>query len=312
MPMHVVGAFRCCQESICATLNPALPHFLQAEFSMSYFSKICSRLTSAVLAMGIVSVLAAAPTRSAAAADTGTLEAGHLKVAMAATYPPFESVQSGKIVGSDPDFGNLLAKQLGVTVSFEDAKFSTLILGLTAHRYDAIISGMYITPERTAQAAAVPYAQTSSAILVTAASGLKPRKPEDLCGMHIGIVSGTVYLPKLRELSAGYCKTAGKGEINIAEYPTTAEAIQAMLSNNVQAGMQVANTAYALAAKSSGRILISSTDVIYPQVIGIYVRKDNTALIQTIAKGIEGMKQSGELDKWLKDNHLYMAPASVN
>src|ERR1700754_3268566 len=103
---------------------------------MSYLSQICSRLTGVVLAAGIASALVAlvAPVHAQAAAETGTLSDGHLKVAMAATYPPFESVQAGKIVGSDPDFGNLLAKQLGMTVSFEDAKFSTLILGLTAHR----------------------------------------------------------------------------------------------------------------------------------------------------------------------------------
>lgn len=269
-------------------------------------SQFISRLVGTTLAAALIIGLAVS---AQAEPESGTITAGHLKVAMAATYPPFESVQNGKIVGSDPDFGTLLAKQLGMSVSFEDAKFSTLILGLSARRYDAIISGMYITPERTAQASAVPYAQTSSAILVTAASGLSPKKPEDLCGMHVGIVSGTVYLPKLRDLSSSYCKSSGKGEINISEYPTTAEAIQAMLSNNVQAGMQVANTAYTLAAKSNGRIVVSSTDLIYPQVIGIYVRKDNIALIQAITKGIEGMKQSGELDKWLKD--LFMAPASA-
>lgn len=276
---------------------------------MSYISHPGRRLAGAVLAAGIA---LAAPVRAVASADAGTIEPGHLKVAMAATYPPFESVQNGKIVGSDPDFGNLLAKQIGMSVSFEDTKFSTLILGLSARRYDAIISGMYITPERTAQAAAIPYAQTSSAILVTAASGLKPKKPEDLCGLHVGIVSGTVYLPKLHELSDGYCRSSGKGTIDISEYPTTAEAIQAMLSNNVQAGMQVANTAYTLAARSNGRIVVSSTDLIYPQVIGIYVRKDNDALIQTIKKGIDAMRQSGQLDKWLKANHLYMPPADAS
>jgi polar amino acid transport system substrate-binding protein len=275
---------------------------------MPYFTHMFSCLVSGVLAAGLVFSGPALAEPS----DAGTITGGHIKVAMAATYPPFESVQSGKIVGSDPDFGGLLAKQLGLTVSFEDAKFSTLILGLSARRYDAIISGMYITPERTAQAAAIPYAQTSSAILVTSASELNPKKPEDLCGMHVGIVSGTVYLPKLRELSAGYCKSSGKGEIDIAEFPTTAEVIQAMLANNVQAGMQVANAAYALAAKSSGRILVSSTDLIYPQVIGIYVRKDNVALIQTIRKGTNGMKESGALEKWLQDNHLFMAPANAS
>lgn len=276
---------------------------------MSFLTALSRRFVAVMLYSGAALALTA-PAR-AQSPDIGTITPGHLKVAMAATYPPFESVQNGKIVGSDPDFGTLLAKQLGTTVSFEDAKFSTLILGLSAHRYDAIISGMYITPERTAQAAAVPYAQTSSAILVTAASGLKPKKPEDLCGLHVGIVSGTVYLPKLRALSAGYCASAGKSAIEISEYPTTAEAIQAMLSGNVQAGMQVANTAYTLAEKSNGRIVVSSTDLIYPQVIGIYVRKDNTPLIAAIAKGIEGMKQSGELDRWLKANHLFMAPPSA-
>lgn len=276
---------------------------------MSFLTALSRCVVAGVLCSG--TALALAAPGAAQPPDIGTITPGHLKVAMAATYPPFESVQNGNIVGSDPDFGTLLAKQLGTTVSFEDAKFATLILGLSAHRYDAIISGMYITPERTAQAAAVPYAQTSSAILVTAASGLKPRKPEDLCGMHVGIVTGTVYLPKLRALSAGYCKSAGKGAIQISEYPTTAEAIQAMLSGNVQAGMQVANTAYTLADKSDGRIVVSSTGLIYPQVIGIYIRKDNAPLIAAIAKGIEGMKQSGELTKWLKANHLFMAPPSA-
>ncbi|WP_414446989.1 transporter substrate-binding domain-containing protein [Burkholderia sp. 22PA0099] len=275
---------------------------------MSFLNAWRRRFVAGLLCSG-VSLASAVPVQ-AQTSDIGTIAPGHLKVAMAATYPPFESIQNGTIVGSDPDFGTLLAKQLGTTVSFEDAKFATLILGLTARRYDAIISGMYITPERTAQAAAVPYAQTSSAILVSAASGLKPKQPEDLCGLHVGIVSGTIYLPKLRALSAGYCTSSGKGAMQISEYPTTAEAIQAMLSGNVQAGMQVANTAYTLAAKSNGRIVVSSTDLIYPQVIGIYIRKDNASLIAAISKGIEGMKKSGELDKWLKANHLFMAPPS--
>lgn len=276
---------------------------------MSSFPRWGAHVIAGILAIGMT-IGVAARSHAQTPSDAGTITPGLLKVAMAATYPPFESVKDGKIVGSDPDYGNLLAKHLGMKVSFEDAKFSTLILGLSARRYDAVISGMYITPERVAQSSAIPYARTSSAILVTAASGLRPKKPEDLCGLHVGIVSGTIYLPRLRELSAGYCKTSGKGAIDISEYPTTAEAIQAMLSNNVQAGMQVENTAVTLAALSNGRILVSSTDVIYPQVIGIYVRKGNTALIDTITKGISAMKKSGDLDKWLKANHLYEASAS--
>lgn len=252
-----------------------------------------------------VAVCAWAPPGSAAAAPVPTLEPGLLKVAMAATYPPFEYVVNGQIVGSDPDFSRILAKKLGTKVSFQDAKFATLIMGLNAHHYDVVISGMYITPARLAQAQAVPYARTSSVILATASSGLKPKKPEDLCGLNVGIVTGTVYLPKLHELSDTYCKKSGKGEIHIHEYASTAEAFQAMLSNNVQVGMQVANTGHDLADKSQGRVLVTSSDLIYPQTIGIYLEKGNTAMFNSVAKAMSVIVKSPEYAAWLKKNNLF-------
>ena len=257
------------------------------------------------LAGAAVAACAWAAAGNAAAAAVPTLEPGLLKVAMAATYPPFEYVVDDQIVGSDPDFSRILAKELGTQVSFQDAKFATLIMGLNAHHYDVVISGMYMTPERLAQAQAVPYARTSSVILATAASGLKPQKPEDLCGLNVGIVTGTVYLPKLHQVSDTYCKQNGKGEIHISEYASTAEAFQAMLSNNVQVGMQVANTGHDLADKSQGRVLVTSSDLIYPQTIGMYLEKDNAAMFDTLTKAMAVIVKSPEYAAWLKKNNLF-------
>ncbi|HEY0295121.1 MAG TPA: transporter substrate-binding domain-containing protein [Bordetella sp.] len=268
---------------------------------MMFASKMKRSLACAAAAVCAWSMLAG----SAAAAPVPTQEPGMLKVAMAATYPPFEYFDGDKIVGSDVDFGHILARHLGTDVSFQDAKFATLIMGLNAHHYDVVISGMYMTPERLAQARAVPYARTSSAILATAASGLAPKQPEDLCGLRVGIVTGTVYLPKLHDLSESYCKKNGKGDINISEYASTAEAFQAMLSNNVQVGMQVANTAHALADKSQGRVVVTSTDIIYPQTIGIYVEKDNAALFDVVSKTMAEVVKTPEYAEMLKKSSLF-------
>ncbi|WP_231401548.1 MULTISPECIES: transporter substrate-binding domain-containing protein [Cupriavidus] len=246
---------------------------------------------------------------SAWAQAAPTLAAGTLKVGMQATYPPFEYYEGDKIVGADAELARALAKQLGAEASFADTPLSQLILGLNASRYDIIMSAMYVTPERSAQAAAIPYAQTGSAIMVAAATGLKPRTMQDLCGMHLGIVQGTAWVGQLHAVSDSYCKPNGKAEIQISEFASTSHVFQALLSNNVQAGMQVAATAKALADKSAGRVVVTSTELINPQTIGIFVRKDNKALFEAVSRALASLKKSGEYPALLQRYGLALPPA---
>jgi hypothetical protein len=91
------------------------------------------------------------------AAFAQTMVPGQLKVGMEITYPPFRSWQGDKVVGFDPDMAEMLGRELKLKPSFVDTKFPGLILGLGGGQFDAVISGMYITPERTAQADAIAY-----------------------------------------------------------------------------------------------------------------------------------------------------------
>ncbi len=75
---------------------------------------------------------------------------------MEVTYPPFESYDSNNnIVGLDPEFAALIAQHLQAKPQLIDTKFTSLILGI-GKKYDAVISGMYVTPERQKQADAIP------------------------------------------------------------------------------------------------------------------------------------------------------------
>ncbi len=72
-----------------------------------------------------------------------------LNVLVSADYPPFESLDaSGKFVGFDIEFGEALAKKLGVEIEWTDKAFDGIIGALQADAGDMAISGMSVTAER--------------------------------------------------------------------------------------------------------------------------------------------------------------------
>ena len=255
-----------------------------------------SRFAASILGLALFAVAAhAAPT-----ATPGTL-----KVGMEISYPPFESYDGDKVVGFDPDVSAALAKQLGgLKVEFVDTRFPNLILGLNANRFDTIISGMYTTDERTKQAEAIPYAQVGAAIMVRSDNTTKPQQPEDLCGMKVGLQQGTNWINQLKAVSADHCAKQNKGEIAISEFPTTAEASQALMSGNIQAHLEISAAAQMIIDKARGRIVISSQKSLYPQTLGIYIKKGNTELAEQMRSAVDAWKKSSEYGEILKKYNL--------
>ena len=231
---------------------------------------------------------------SMAASDT-------FKVGMEITYPPFESYDKDKnVVGSDPELATALAKHMNAKVEFVDTKFPSLILGLNSGKYDAIISGMYITPERQTQAQTIAYANTGAAVMVPQGSEINAKKPEDLCGLKLGLEQGTTWVKEFRKLSDEYCVPNNKGAITVSEYPSAPEVTQALLSRNIQAQVEIAGAAKMIAEKTNGRVVITTEHPIYQQTLGIFVKKGNEETFQAVQKAFEETKKSGEYDAILK------------
>ncbi|OAU95868.1 transporter substrate-binding domain-containing protein [Moraxella catarrhalis] len=73
-------------------------------------------------------------------------------IATEAAYPPFNDTDaSGKIVGFDVDVMNALCAEMNADCQIIAQDWDGLIPSLLAGKYDAIIAGMSITPERQAQ-----------------------------------------------------------------------------------------------------------------------------------------------------------------
>lgn len=254
------------------------------------------------LVVGLTSIALGLTSLAASAAEL--LSPGTLKVGMEVTYPPFESYDGDKIVGFDPDVAELLAKQMGVKVSFSDTKFTGLILGLASNKFDAVISGMYVTPARQKQADAIPYARTGASIMVLKSGSLRPKTEKDLCGLKVGLQQGTTWVKALNELSTSYCKANGKPAIHVMEFPTAPEVAQALMSRNVQAQLEINGAAKMIVEKSRGRMVISSPDLVYPQTLGIYVKKGNDQLRDALTKALAKITENGSFPALLKKYDL--------
>ncbi len=258
------------------------------------------RITALALACTLAGLFATAQ----AAETPKTLSSGELKVGMEISYPPFEYYEGDQVKGFDPEVSAALAKRLGLEASFSDITFPNLILGLDAGRFDTIISGMYILPERLEKADAIPYAKTGAAIMVRSDATKKPATPEELCGLTVGLQQGTSWIPALQKVSDGYCKEQGAGAITINQYPTTSETSQALLSGHIQAHLEIDAASLLIVEKSRGRIAISSKGSIYPQVLGIYVKKGNAQLLDALKAALDDFKASGEYAELLKKYNL--------
>ena len=204
------------------------------------------RTTALALACTLAGLFATAQ----AAETPKTLSSGELKVGMEITYPPFEYYEGDQVKGFDPEVSAALAKRLGLEASFSDITFPNLILGLDAGRFDTIISGMYILPERLEKADAIPYAKTGAALMVRS------------------------------------------------------DASQALLSGHIQAHLEIDAASLLIVEKSRGRIAISSKGSIYPQVLGIYVKKGNAQLLDALKAALDDFKASGEYAELLKKYNL--------
>ncbi len=101
---------------------------------------------------------AAAPARSSDQAlwEKSTLnqilKRGELRVGLDAGYMPFEMRdRKGNIVGFDVDLARLMARYMGVKLTLVNTQWDGIIPALLTDKFDVLMGGMTITPERNLQ-----------------------------------------------------------------------------------------------------------------------------------------------------------------
>jgi polar amino acid transport system substrate-binding protein len=105
--------------------------------------------------------------------DRSTLNAvikrGELRVGTEAGYMPFEMRdRNGDLIGFDIDLARLMARSMGVKVTFVNTQWDGIIPALLTDKFDILMAGMTITPERNLQVNfADPYIVVGQTLLLS-------------------------------------------------------------------------------------------------------------------------------------------------
>jgi polar amino acid transport system substrate-binding protein len=207
------------------------------------------------------------------------------------TFPPMEyTTSSGKIVGFDVDMASALAKTWGDTASASKTAFPGLIPALNAKRCDAVISGIFVTPDRKKQAGVVAYMHTHRVLIVKAGNPKKIHSPNQLKGLVVAVQSGTKYEEYLKALKA-------KIGFTLQSYPGDNDAVAQVLLGRADAVL-TQDTSFAYQAKQHpGKIAVGFTFAA-SDAFGIYYRKgDASSIGQQISDGVASLRSDGTLKK---------------
>ena len=229
---------------------------------------------------------AAAPADKAAA-STETVR--KITIATEAAYPPFNDTDSsGKIVGFDVDVINAVCAEIKAECKVVAQDWDGLIPSLLANRYDAIIAGMSITPERQAQ---VDFTDSYfSNTIVWLAKNDGSFDPNNIKNTILGGQRSTTGAAYITE------KYDGKDGNRVQLYDTYTNAYLDMKAGRNAAVMaeKVSAAEWLKQAGNEGFGLIGE-EIDNNDKLGIAVRKDNAELKDALNKGLAAIKQSGKL-----------------
>ena len=130
-------------------------------------------LSLVLLGTAVLTGCSSQSNNQATAAASGDLlaqiqEKGEIVIAMEGTWAPWTyHDESDELVGYDVEVGKAIAEKLGVTATFVEGEWDGLLAGLDAGRYDIMVNGVGITPERQEKYDfTTPYAYNRTAVIV--------------------------------------------------------------------------------------------------------------------------------------------------
>ena len=236
---------------------------------MNRFSRFLTAV--AVLCLSFVS-----PTCSAADAQPP------MRLITEATFPPYEFLRGGEVVGIDVEICRRIATALGRELVVEDTKFDSVIPALISGKADIAAAGITVTEERKAQVDfSIPYVTTGCVFIRKV--GTPFEQGEDAKGKRIGVQSGTT--------SDTYCvETLGQEP---ERYDSPGSAVQALKTGKIDVVLADIDPAKNCVKGEPG---LEISGLVTREDYAVAVQKGNAALLQKANEVIADLRMS-ELDR---------------
>ncbi len=224
---------------------------------------------------------------------------GKLRVGINVPYQPNEYKDpSGKIVGWEVDFLDGVAKELGLTTSYEESGFDNIIPSVKGDKFDLGMSSFTDNKEREQQ---VDFVNYYTAGMQWASPSGKTVDPSNACGLTVAVQTGTTEQTDDLPAKSKDCTTAGKKAITILKIDSQDQVNQTVILGKADA-FDADSPITEYAVKQSGGKLQLAGDIYGAAPYGLALAKGNTGLEQALQKAIQGMMDDGTykqiLSKW--------------
>jgi polar amino acid transport system substrate-binding protein len=216
---------------------------------------------------------------------------GTIKIATEGATPPFNYFEGDKLTGFDVDLGTAIGKELGLKVEWVTLAFDGLLVGLDHDRYDLVVAGHGITPERQkAVDFSTPYVCSGAAIVAKEGGA---RTVADLAGKIVGVQVGTTYLAAIDKVP---------GVKKVKTFPKDTDALQNLIAGRTEVWVSDKLTALTASEKAPDAKL-QIGDLLYEERYGMAFKKGNDALRGAVDKALAGML-AGDGYKKISDHYF--------
>lgn len=241
-------------------------------------------------------------TRDAAAAKllpAAVVKSGKLVIGIDATYAPNEFKDAnGQAIGWEVELADALGAKLGLTTSYQLAKFDNIIPSITGGKYDVGVSSFFDTREREKQVDMIDY---FTAGIQWATLAGKTLDPATACGITLAVQNGTTEALDDGPAKSKACTDAGKSPISLLGYDTQDDATAAVALGRADA-MSADSPVTQYAVKLSKGKLVVSGSVYSVFLYGLPIAKNNGTLGKALQAALTSLKQDGTysaiLTKW--------------
>ena len=270
---------------------------------MKQLTKLTALTLTAALAVGLTACGSTADATAAeSTADTTGTETtetaggdllseiqakGTITVAMEGTWAPWTyHDEDDNLVGYDVEVATKIAEKLGVEPQFIEGEWDGLLAGLDAGRYDIMVNGVDITPERAEKYDfSTPYAFNRTAVITTKDND-SINTLEDLNGKNTANTISSTYAQLAEQYGA---TVTGVDDLN--------QTFELLLSGRIDATLNAEMTYYDYMKEhpdANAKIAVLTDDA---NEVAIPMRKgDETATLRTaIDAAIDELRADGTL-----------------
>jgi len=252
-------------------------------------------LVAAITFGAVMQASAQTPQGAAESMLEQVMKRGVLRVGMSTFVPWAMQDKAGNFIGFEIDVANRVAQDMGVKAEFIPTKWSGIIPALLTGKFDIIIGGMGIRPERNLKVNfSIPYDHTGMSLVAhkKVAAGFKKLGDFNSPGVSIAVRTGTT-------AAAAAKQWMPKAKLRL--FDDESQAIQELLLGRIHAVVASAPLPAFQAIANPGRLFLPLKEDFTREPIGFAVRKGDPDALNFLDNWIRVTEAEG----WLAERKRY-------